>query len=50
MYLSHKLCPTERKYAAIEWEALTMCWAVEQLKSYLWGQCFTIVTHHAPLE
>lgn len=49
-YLSRKRTPTEHKYAVIEKEALAMRWAVDQLKYYLWGQEFTIVTDHAPLQ
>lgn len=50
VYLSRKLSPTERKYAVIEREALAIRWAVDQLKFYLWGRSFTVITDHAPLQ
>lgn len=49
-HLSRKLNPTKRKYAVIEKEALAIRWAVDQLKYYLWGQEFTVITDHAPLQ
>lgn len=49
-YLSCKLTPTEHKYAVIEKKALAVRWAINQLKHYLWGQEFTIITDHAPLQ
>lgn len=49
-YLSCKLMATECKYAVIEKEGLAICWAIEQLKYYLWGPSFTVITDHAPLQ
>lgn len=49
-YLSRKLTPTEWKYTVIEKEAMAIRWAIEQHMYYLWGQEFTIITDHAPLQ
>ena len=48
-YISRKLLPREQKYATIEKECLAIKWALEQLKYYLLGRHFTLVTDHAPL-
>lgn len=40
----------QHKYAVIEKEALAIRCAMDQLKYYLWGQVFTIVTDHASLQ
>lgn len=50
LYVSRKLTPSEKKYAAVEREALTIKWAVEELCYYLTGRHFTLVTKHAPLQ
>lgn len=49
-FLSRKLTGSEQKYVAIEKEALAMQWAIEEFLYYLWGQWFTVVTNHAPLQ
>ncbi len=50
VYISRKLSTTEQRYAAVEKEALAVKWAVLELKYYLLGRKFTLVTDHAPLQ
>lgn len=50
IFLSHKLSPTEYKYAVIKKEVLEIRWSVDQLKYYLWGQDFMVVTDHDRLQ
>ncbi|KAL1259049.1 hypothetical protein QQF64_009626 [Cirrhinus molitorella] len=40
IYISRKLTQTERKYAAVEKEALAIKWAVLELRYYLFGRKF----------
>uniref|UniRef100_A0A9J8C7I0 Gypsy retrotransposon integrase-like protein 1 n=1 Tax=Cyprinus carpio carpio TaxID=630221 RepID=A0A9J8C7I0_CYPCA len=50
IYISRKLTPTERRYATVEREALAVKWAVLELRYYLLGRPFTLITDHAPLQ
>ncbi|XP_058236610.1 uncharacterized protein LOC131346886 [Hemibagrus wyckioides] len=50
LYTSRKLTPAEKNYAAVEQEALPIKWAIEELRYYLAGHHFTLVTNHAPLQ
>ncbi len=40
----------KRRYATVEKEALAVKWAVLELRYYLLGRMFTIITDHAPLQ
>ena len=48
-YVSRKLLPREQRYSTIEKECLAIKWALEELRYYVWGRHFTLVTDHAPL-
>lgn len=48
-YASRKLSGPESRYAAIELEALAVCWAVNRFRSYLVGLEFIVLTDHKPL-
>ena len=41
--------PTEERYSTIEREALAVVWSINKLKTYLYGNRFTLVTDHKPL-
>ncbi|KAL1130399.1 hypothetical protein AAG570_013337 [Ranatra chinensis] len=48
-YASKKLTPAESRYSAIERELLGVVWAVEHIRSYVWGRQFRIKTDQKPL-
>ncbi|KAL0152472.1 hypothetical protein M9458_052195 [Cirrhinus mrigala] len=50
LYISRKLSPAEKNYATVEREALAIRWAVLELRYYLLGRKFTLVTDHAPIQ
>lgn len=50
IYANQKLTPSEQKYAAVKKEVLAIKWAVLELRYFLLGRMFTLVTNHAPLE
>lgn len=50
MYISRKLTTPESKCATVERKALAMKWAVLELRYYLLGRSFTLLTDHTPLQ
>ena len=49
-YASRALTDVERRYSQTEREALAIIWSCEHFHLYLYGNEFTLVTDHKPLE
>ena len=49
-YASRALTDTESRYSQTEREALAVVWACEYFHLYLFGQSFTVLSDHKPLE
>ena len=49
-YASRALTDTESRYSQTEREALAVVWACEYFHLYLFGQSFTVISDHKPLE
>lgn len=50
IYISRKLSPAERRYAAMKREALAIKWAIEELHYYMASRHFILVMDYAPLQ
>lgn len=47
---SRTLNPAEKNYSAIELECLTVVWEIREMRGYLEGYEFIILTDHQPLR
>ena len=49
-YASRTLSPSEKNYSVIQRECLAIIFALKQLRHYLLGRKFSLLTDHAPLQ
>ena len=47
---SRTLSPEEKKYSQLEKEALAIVFAIKRFHQYLYGNPFTLYSHHQPLK
>ena len=49
-FVSRSLAPAEKQYSQLDKEALAIIFGVKRFHQYLYGQSFTILSDHKPLE
>ena len=49
-YASRALSNVEQRYSQTEKEALAIVWSIEHFHMFLYGNDFTLITDHKPLE
>ena len=49
-YASRSCNPAEQNYSSFDGECLAVVWATNLFRPYLFGNSFTLVTHHEPLK
>jgi hypothetical protein len=49
-YVSHALSATQRRWATIEKEAYAVVYALNKLRTYIYGAAFTVYTDHKPFK
>lgn len=49
-YVSHSLSAPQRRWSVIEREAYAVVYAIQKLRTYLYGAKFTVYTDHRPLR
>jgi len=50
LFASCSLTPRQQRYSQLDREAMAIIFAVTELRKYLWGQRFTLVTDNAPIS
>ena len=48
-YVSHQLSPTQQRWSTVEVEAWAIVYALQKLRTYLFGADFTVYSDHKPL-
>ena len=48
-FVSRSLTKAEKAYSQIENKALLCIFSINRFHTYLYGQCFTVITDHKPL-
>ena len=49
-FASRSLSPTERNYSVTDLETLTVVWAMQHFRAYLYGHIVTVMTDHSAVK